>query len=270
MWPMRGGQGLGGGQLTATISFVNVARFACFLQGTPGFALLDAHGNLIQITPSGFRITDRTDPVLLVPGGSQPQAYLPFVWPAIDQASGGSACPSASTASAIRLELPQGGGAITVSAISPTARPGAIAPCHGLIAVGAFQAAEGPVEPTPTPHPFAYHVVLPASVRAGENLRYTVTFTNITGAPVIFSDPCPAYREELYPVAPMMAAPLGKHFYVLNCRPVGTIAPQSSVTFAMVLDVPATAAPGRYTLLWDLDEGIDLQDIQRLPITIVG
>lgn len=68
----------------------------------------------------------------------------------------------------------------------------------------------------------------------------------------------------------MKAAPLGKHRYLLNCRPVASIVPQSSVTFGMVLDVPATAAPGRYTLVWDLDEGIDLQDIQRLPITIIG
>jgi len=98
---------------------------------------------------------------------------------------------------------------------------------------------------------------------------YTVAITNITTAPVVFSDPCPAYREDLYSGS-LTTTPLGKHFYALNCRPVGSIAPQSTVTFAMVLDVPPTATPGSYTLLWELAEGVDTQDIQRLPVSIVG
>ncbi len=265
----EGGQGLGGGQLTAAISFENVSGTACVLQGIPAFALLDARGNPIQTTPSAYRITDRTDAVLLVPGSGRREAYLPFAWPAIDLATGGGPCPSASAASAIRLDLPQDGGMVTLSTASPTFLPVTIAPCHGLIAVGAFQAVEPFVEPTPTPHPFAYHVILPPLVRAGDSLTHTVTITNTTTVPVVFSAPCPAYREDLFSGS-LTTTPLGKHFYLLNCRPVGSIAPQSTVTFAMVLDVPATAALGSYTLLWELDEGIDSQDVQRLPITIVA
>jgi hypothetical protein len=267
----EGGQGLGGGQLTAAISFENLSGIACVLQGVPGFALLDDHGNVIRTTPSGYRITDRIDAVLLVPRSGRQEAYVPFAWPAIDQATGGGPCPSASAASQIRLELPQGGGTVTLSTASPTLRPMAIAPCHGLIAVGSFQVVEPYVEPTPTPHSFAYHVALPPSVRAGDSLMYTVTITNITAASVVFSDPCPAYREDLFPVVSLArVSPLGKHRYLLNCRPAGTIDSRASVTFAMVLDVPATATPGSYTLLWAPDEGADTQDIQRVPITIVG
>ena len=143
-----------------------------------------------------------------------------------------------------------------------------IAPCHGLLAVGAFQAVEPLVQPTPTPHSFTYRVALPATVRAGSNLSYTVTLTNTTADPVAFSDPCPMYHEDLYFGHAGGGPPLGKHIYALNCQSVRVIAPHTSVTFAMVLDVPASATIGEYILLWAPDEGIDTQAIQRLPIVV--
>ncbi len=265
---LDGGQGLGGGQLTATISFVNVSRTACFLQGVPGYALLDAQGNVIKTTPSGYRITDRSDKVLMAPRGDARQAYLPFAWPAIDLASGGAPCPSALTASAIKLELPSGGGTQTVSAAQPSLHSINIAPCHGLLAVGAFQAAEVSVEPSPTSRTFTYNVVLPASVRAGDNLHYTVTFTNVGTSPAVFSQPCPIYHEDLYSGNGLTGKPLGKHFYVLNCGAARIVASHASVTFAMVLDVPASASPGNYTLLWAPEQGVDIYGIQRLPVAV--
>ena len=266
----EGAGGLGGGQLAATIGFVNTSATPCVLQGAPGVALLDARGNVIKTTPSGYLITDRSDPVLMASGGGSRQAYVPLAWPAIDLPNGGLPCPSAATAAAIRLALPGGGGTRTIPANQPADRPmpATITPCHGLLAVGAFQAVEPSVQPTPTPHPFTYHVVLPASVRAGGNLRYTVTFTNTTVAPVAFSDPCPHYHEDLYLGHTGDGPPLGKHIYALNCQPVKIIAPGTSVTFAMVLDVPASATTGEYILLWAPDEGIDIKDIQRLPISV--
>lgn len=263
-----GGQGLGGGQLTATISFVNVSGTACFLQGVPGYALLDAHGNVIGTSPSGYRITDRSDKVLLAARGDTRQAYVPFAWPAIDLAAGGAPCPLAPTASAIKLDLPSGGGTQTVAAAPPSLHSIRIAPCHGLLAVGAFQAAEVSVEPTPTSRTFTYKVVLPASVRAGDNLHYTVTFTNAGASPAVFSQPCPTYHEDLYSGNGPTGMPLGKHFYVLNCGAVPVVASRASVTFAMVLDVPASATPGNYTLIWAPEQGVDLYGIQRLPIMV--
>lgn len=263
----EGDGGLGGGQLIASISFVNVSATACVLQGTLGVSLLDAEGDLLETTPSGFRVTDRMDPVLLAPEDSSAQATLQFVWPAIDVENGGIPCP-APAAATVKVELPAGGGTLTLSTASPAiGRPITIAPCYGLIAVGAFQAVEPVVQPTPTPHPFTYRVDLPISVEAGESLRYTVTFTNVTKSPVVFSDPCPAYQEDLYQGSGLTGMPFGKHFYVLNCRLVPSISPGASVTFAMVLDVPVTAPTGTYTLLWNPTEGLDTQNIQRVPIT---
>jgi hypothetical protein len=239
------------------------------LTGLSGPALLDARGSVIKTTPSGYLITDRSDPVLLAARAQTKQAYVAFAWPAIDLAAGGAECPSAQTATAIRLALP-GGGAKIIPAIQPADRQmsASISPCHGLIAVGAFQAVEPSVVPTPTPHPFKYAVALPSSVRAGGNLTYTVKFTNSTHATVAFSEPCPYYHEDLYFGHGVSGAPLGKHIYALNCGPVKGIAAGASVTFAMVLDVPSTANAGDYTLLWAPEEGIDIGDIQRVPIRV--
>jgi hypothetical protein len=263
-----GGQGLGFGQLTATISFVNTSDTGCVLQGVPGFALLNAQGNTIVTNPSGYRITDRSDPVLMAARGDSRQAYVPFAWPGIDQTTGGGPCPSAETATAIRLELPNHGGPFTLSTAHATLLPVVIAPCHGSIAVGAFQAAAPSADTTPAPYPFSYRVDVPASVRAGDNLSYTVTITNIGQTPAAFSDPCPTYHEDLYPID-AQAGPLpGKHLYFLNCQPIRRIAAGASVTFAMILEVPAMAIPGKYTLIWAPQESPNVQDIHRVAITI--
>lgn len=263
-----GGQGLGFGQETATISFVNTSGAACSLQGVPGFALLNAQGNIIPTSPSGYRITDRSDPVLMAARGNSRQAYVPFAWPGVDQTTGGGPCPSAETATAIRLELPNLGGALTVSTAHATEHAVTIAPCHGSIAVGAFQALEPPADTTPAPSPFSYRLDVPASVRAGDILTYTVTITNIGQSPAAFSDPCPSYHEDLFPInAPAPPLP-GKHLYLLNCQPVQHIAAGASVTFAMRLDVPSGAIPGNYTLLWAPLESPNIQDVQRIAITI--
>lgn len=263
-----GGQGLGFGQLTATISFVNMSGTACSLEGVPGLALLNPQGNPIRTNPSGYRITERSDPVLMAARGESRQAYLPFVWPGVDQTTGGGECPSAEIAAAIRLELPNHGGALTLSTAHATQLPVTIAPCHGSIAVGAFQAAAPSADTTPTPYPFSYRVDAPASVRVGDNLRYTVTITNVGQSPVAFSDPCPSYHEDLYPISAEVGPLPGKHLYLLNCQPVRRIAAGASVTFAMILDVPSMAIPGKYTLLWAPQESPNIQDIHRIAITI--
>ncbi len=51
--------------------------------------------------------------------------------------------------------------------------------------------------------------------------------------------------------------------YVLNCQPVGAITPATGVTFAMVVEVPASAEPGRYLLLWALDEGLSTRGFRK-------
>ncbi|HET9847444.1 MAG TPA: DUF4232 domain-containing protein [Candidatus Dormibacteraeota bacterium] len=262
-----GGQGLGGGQLVASVSFMNRGDVACYLQGVPSLSLIDAQGHLIQTHNSGYLASNGDDPVLLAAHGTTRQASVSIVWPAIDITTGGGDCP-APAAATIRVGLPRGGEMLTVSTAQAAMLQITVAPCRGAIAVGAFQAVEAAVEPTPVAHPFAYHLVAPASVRAGSDLHYTISLTNITKTAATF-DSCPVYQEDLYAGDGAAGPPLGKHLYVLNCRPVGSMSPGTTVTFAMVLDVPSSAPTGRYTLLWsNLSPGTDIHDVQRVPIEI--
>lgn len=265
-----GGEGLGGGQLIASVSFTNRGDVACYLQDIPPLTLIDAQGRLIQTHDSGYRASDRDDPVLLAAQGATRQAYVSIVWPAIDLPAGGTDCP-APMAATIRIDLPRGDGTLTVSTTQAAIHQITVSPCHGAIAVGAFQAVEPVIEPTPATRPFAYYIVAPASVRAGSDLHYTVTLTNLTTSSTVFGDSCPVYHEDLYAGDGAAGPPLGKHLYVLNCRPVASMPPGASVTFAMDLDVPSSAPSGRYTLLWDaLSPGTDIQDIERVPIEIAS
>jgi hypothetical protein len=85
----------------------------------------------------------------------------------------------------------------------------------------------------------------PSSVVVGQPLRYEVTLSNVSGAPFHF-DRCPPYREAMDTVPRKQV--LG--MYQLNCVPVGTLASAGTVTFAMVLEIPADAPTGLQELSW--------------------
>ncbi len=285
-----GGNALTGGQLIASFAFGNRSAAPCVLQGVPGLQLLDAAHNVIPGT-NGSDGRVPVQPILLAPnlgtteGQMVPgQAWFEIYWRVHDGA-GSCANPSPS-ATAARIQLPAGGGEVMVPLASP--RLGAIKPCGGEVGISPFQPVTPPPPPySPPPHQWMPEARLPASVKAGEPLRYEVTLRNVTAEPVRFGETCPTYREDLFPdealtpippppgkydkpePATPAKAPLGKHRYVLNCRPVGAIAPGAGVTFAMVLDVPTSAEPGRYLLLWALDEGFSTTGIQKVPISIV-
>ena len=120
----------------------------------------------------------------------------------------------------------------------------------------------GPFTPTPRYLPASSRLALKAVVvgrptvsvkpglrafpaRRGGRFRYEVAVTNTGTRPFRFaSTSCPTYIEQLED-APAQA-------YVLNCRPVGAIAPHASVVFAMQIDVPAKTRAGNNSLTWDL------------------
>jgi len=111
--------------------------------------------------------------------------------------------------------------------------------------VGPFQAVN-PNEPgQPPPAPLLVGLHAPSSVVAGQPLRYEVTLTNVTGAPFHF-DGCPPYREAIDTVSKKQAAAVDQ----LNCVPLGTLAWSGTVTFAMVLEIPADAPTGLQELSW--------------------
>jgi hypothetical protein len=107
----------------------------------------------------------------------------------------------------------------------------------------------------------------PSSVSAGKTLEYTVTLT--VGAPgaVDFPQDCPNYEEELFPVGG--GTPLGgKHIYSLNCAPVGAVRPGASVTFQMLLLVPADAPHGVYNLMWRVADADAISEYAQTPVHV--
>ncbi len=88
---------------------------------------------------------------------------------------------------------------------------------------------------------------LPAGVRAGTTLRYTVTLTNPTKTAVVLH-PCPGYTEGLYASGLVV-----RRSFALNCRPVHAIAAHGHVRYAMRLAVPRRAAQSIAKIGWNLD-----------------
>jgi hypothetical protein len=86
---------------------------------------------------------------------------------------------------------------------------------------------------------------VPDTLVAGQTLRYTVTITNDSTAPISF-DTCPAYDEGFTP--DVMVS------YLLNCGPVGRLEAGASATFAMEFTIrPSPKAPtGQQKFMWRL------------------
>ncbi|HVS84691.1 MAG TPA: hypothetical protein VHD91_03580, partial [Gaiellaceae bacterium] len=78
--------------------------------------------------------------------------------------------------------------------------------------------------------------------RRSSLLQYVVVLTNTGSRPFRFRGACPAYVQDFG----------AQVAYVLNCRPVGTIAPGGSVEFAMRLRIPAHQRLGYNAVGWEL------------------
>jgi len=93
-----------------------------------------------------------------------------------------------------------------------------------------------------------------------------VRLENVGKEPIAFPD-CPTYGEW----AANSSAAFAKDFYVLNCRPVGAIAPGQSVRFAMEIPVPSGTAPGQYTLYWTFVNTLDLtKPTGKVVLSVTG
>jgi hypothetical protein len=135
--------------------------------------------------------------------------------------------------------LPENGGQLTI-------------PVDSLKACGADPLAfvsDAPFVGTPVPTPtplFSIGLHLPAAVRAGDQLDFLVSLTNVSGAPVTFLSPCPSYDIWLGP-----KQVIGTHS--LNCGSVGAIPPGHSVWFDMKLRIPANMPAGHSGVAWQWD-----------------
>jgi hypothetical protein len=110
---------------------------------------------------------------------------------------------------------------------------------------------------------------LPQSARMGQPFEYRMTLTESRSQPLDLVALCPTFEEELFADISNGSGPLGgKHLYSLNCKPVGTLKPGAQVTFRMVFNVPADAAPGTYTFMFGLGYWNAMSRVLQVPVTI--
>jgi hypothetical protein len=144
------------------------------------------------------------------------------------------------------------GGALRTSAVAPRveigAQPGA-AVSGGTVLVSkcaetaVSQIGLTPTEPAPGPlSPLTVRLQAPASVRAGDTLRFTVRITNPTRAAIRLS-PCPAYEVGISTARPVA--------YELNCS-TPVIAAGQTRTYDMRYSVPASTPAGLDKIGWFL------------------
>ena len=256
------------GHVLTFFAFSTRGAQACQVEGTPAVALLDAAGHDL-----GFQNRDPyfpnevTGPALVNPGTAPTPGLGLKVGMAgltIDWISQPEACPgeAPSKVAAARVDIAAVG---TVTVAVPPEPDGYS--CQG---VGVGDLAEPPVEyeaPAAPPLPVAT-ISAPARVKAGATLSFLVTLTNPTPHPIDLRANCPNYEEELFADIFHGSPPLGgKHLYRLNCQAAGVLIPGKPTWFAMQLPVAAGAAPGKYTLIFDL--GYANATSKRAPSTTV-
>jgi hypothetical protein len=133
------------------------------------------------------------------------------------------------------------------------------------LAVGQFAAEPGP----PPGSRSALNVLtvtaaLPARLRAGATVGYTVTLRNRGRVPVRLM-PCPSYTEYLGVFSPAARHSHVTRRYYLNCGAVRQIPARGSVTFAMRLPVPGEYGQAKFD--WQFQ---DAEVATAVVVTIGG
>jgi hypothetical protein len=157
-------------------------------------------------------------------------------------------CPANPSLSVVMIVLPNGQGTISLPANDIALSGGG--ECEGGNIVQRIEVSPfAGTAPQPTwvdQSPLSINIKLPEHVHAGQSLHYEVVLTNRSAAPFRFHD-CPSYTENASRQGSKNLAN-----YQLNCSGVGWLAPDASVTFAMVLDIPASTPPGAGDLRWQM------------------
>lgn len=269
------------GSLDIFFKITNVGPATCLVRGRPrSITLISSSGQELPlaITP-GDGLTGTLEPSDTAPG-----AFAELVV----NAPVGGPCPPGESAltvpgslSAVRIGLPDG------NSVTAAVTAGASAP-RVVFACSAVQVSDFGVEPPPPVYPaepmpaLKATLSLPATVRAGQDLRYVVALINPTAKPIALA-PCPGYLESLMTrsataspgksggdaAASLSGQTAYKTAYRLNCGPVGSIPAHGTVRFAMVLPVPVTFAPGPARASWALEppfeSAVRSGDVQILP-----
>ncbi len=240
-----------GGQVFNQVLLSNHSATPCLLAGTPQLFLRTGAGRSIplpQVDTLAPWIQTPPGPALMAPNSPAPQ-------PQSVQADFGQAsliysmwdCPTNPSFSSVMIVLPNQGGTLMLLGAGASYSWGG--ECEGAVlqrmAVSSFVA----TQPPPTwvdKSPLSINVKVPGRVRAGQSLYYQVVLTNASEAPFRFHD-CPSYTEDA-------SRPGLKNLanYQLNCASVGWLGPNESVTFDMVIDIPADTPTGTGSLRWEM------------------
>jgi hypothetical protein len=231
-----GPSGAAAGNRSDVITLTNVGP-TCLLDGRPVVTGLNAAGQRVSLSP---RPNTFFGPLL---PADIPQGAHGYIYFGIASLCGSGAEQSTSTEyRALAFDLPSGG-RLSSQLTLTVGSCGLTMDDMGLPA---------PVSTQPSPNPgtlgtLNVHVDLPAAVRAGDTLRYTVVLYNPTATPVSLSN-CPSYTEILgYPNNRSLS-------FMLNCDQVKAIPPGANVVYAMELKVPADAATGTSKFGWHLND----------------
>jgi Protein of unknown function (DUF4232) len=247
-----GSNGAGGHVLTS-FEFATRGSTACQLDGTPNITLLDASGHELGFKNRAPFFPDEVSGPALVEPGAAPAPYEGFkygqVGLTIDWISQPEFCPGDGGVKVAKVRIGIAGvGTLTIGIPDEPAGYR----CQG-VGVGAL--ADPPIQDNAPPEPPApdASIAAPSKVKAGDQLRFVVTLSNSTKLPIDLRTHCPNYEEELFFNIQAGSPPLGgKHFYRLNCEAAGILMPGKPMAFAMILQVPADATRGIYTLVFNI------------------
>jgi len=236
---LRISQGRGGaaaGTLYERLVFTNIGRRTCLLRGYPTINALGPNGSSRTLHPhrEGFTSFNLV-PTNLPPGGD---SFISFATG--DVCDNGTRTPTAYRQLSVTIangETVHAGAGARITEV-----------CGFYLSSFGLPARYTPLPPTPgTPATATARVHLPASVRAGTTLHYTITLSNPTKTTITLR-PCPGYSEGIY-----ASGLLVRRSLALNCDTIHAIAAHKHVRYAMQLTVPSHAATGIAKFSWSLN-----------------
>jgi hypothetical protein len=240
--------GAGLGSSYDELVVLNRGSLDCLLPTSPTIDLRDAGGKVLIATPP---LADRPATVLLPPG-----------WTAVARIAFADWCVTA-PALPMRMDLLLDSGTITFaqpsSEFSRIPVPGCMsAPDTSspeYVLDSPFTIPRAPMsEPDPIDSlPVLVTISALPQVAPGSILEYTVTLTNVTpyDKPLNLAAFCSSYTESIS--LPKRTA-THEETYELNCADAGTLEPNSSLSFAMRVTIPADAPLGTAGLRWQLGQ----------------
>jgi hypothetical protein len=242
------------GQIFNTVLLSNHSASPCRLEGTAQVLLRTSAGktlSLPQVMTSLPWMNAPPGPALMAPNAPdpQPEQGSQIGWGQASFAYSMWDCPANRAFSSVMIVLPNQRGTLTLAADGAGYSGGG--QCEGGAVVQRMEVAPFiGTEPAPVwvdTSPLSINIKLPDHVRAGQSLHYQVVLTNASGAPFHFRGECPSYTEDASRTGRKNLAN-----YQLNCSAIGWLGPNDSVTFAMVLDIPADTPPGAGSLRWEM------------------